>query len=408
MSTEERPKIKVIRIIARLNIGGPAIHTVLLSDGLDKDKFQSILVSGRIDSNEGDMSYYARSKNVYPVIIPQLQREINPLKDFIALVKIYLLIKKEKPDIIHTHTAKAGALGRTAGVLYNLLHRQNKCILVHTFHGTVLERYFGRFKSYFFIIIERTLAYFSNIIIVVSVAVREELVNLKIGRPQKINVIPLGLELEGLLNILPASHNNSVCRFGIVGRLAPVKNHRLFLAAIKIFLSEYPQLASKCSFTIIGDGQLRYSLENEAYSLGIKQVVQFYGWNLEAVDIYSSLDVVVLTSLKEGTPVSLIEAMAAARAVIATDVGGVRDIFNKNIPDDLADTGKTKIYDNGILCRSSDAEGLAQAFSLLTNNSSLREEMGKRGRAFARNRFSKERLIKDVEMLYNNCLKRSS
>ena len=163
-------KIKVLRIIARLNIGGPAIHTVLLTEGLNKDKFDSLLVCGTIAKDEGDMLYYARAKDVVPYVILKLRRELNPLNDLIAFLKIYKLIRRENPDIIHTHTAKAGTLGRLAGIFYNLLAAR-RIKLIHTFHGHVFEGYFGRFKTRLFIFIERFLACFSSRIITVSLAV---------------------------------------------------------------------------------------------------------------------------------------------------------------------------------------------------------------------------------------------
>lgn len=400
-------KIKVIRIIARLNIGGPAINTILLTEGLDKNKFDSLLVTGRTNSNEGDMQYYAESKNIVPLVIPQLQREINFISDLIALIKLYFLIKRKDPDIIHTHTAKAGALGRIAGLVYNLINRKNKCLLIHTFHGTVLQGYFGKSKSSFFIWIERFLAYFTDRIVVVGKVIKEELLNLRIGTSEKIYVVPLGLELQDLLGI-PLGKTSSTCRFGMVGRLVPVKNHRLFLEAIKAFTESYAQNTPFCHFYIIGDGELRKKLQTHSSFLGIECFINFCGWNFKPTGIYDSLDAVVLTSLNEGTPVSLIEAMSAAKPVIATNVGGVRDLFIKNQEYGLGNTNRIRVYDNGILCESQDAQGLAEAFHILATNPELREKMGESGREFVKDRFSKDRLIKDIEMLYNNCLKRSN
>lgn len=398
-------KIKVIRIIARLNIGGPAIHTVLLTEGLDKDEFQTILVTGRVESSEGDMQYYAHKKNVCPIIIPQLQRKINFFNDFIAFAKIYRLIKREKPDIIHTHTAKAGALGRLAGIMYNATSFNRRCRLIHTFHGTILQGYFGKITSKFFIGIERILAYFTDCIIVVSQGIKEELLKFKIGDPQRIAVIPLGLELEELLTTAPA-RSNSLFKVGIIGRLVPVKNHRLFLEAVKIFSDTQKLSTDSCRFFVIGDGKLRRDLEDYATKLGIDKFVEFLGWTKQVSQIYGSLDTVVLTSLNEGTPVSLIEAMAAARPVIATDVGGVKDLFIRKEDYIFQDAQGLRVYDNGVLCKTQDPQCLAEAFSLLASDRILREKMGSAGREFVKSRFSKERLIRDIEILYNNCLKR--
>jgi len=198
-------KIKVLRIIARLNIGGPAIHAILLTDSLDNSKFETILACGNPGSSEGDMGYYAKERGVTPYIIPELKRKLSFTDDIRAFSRIYKLIAKEKPDIIHTHTAKAGTLGRSAGILYNLLHpfRKNKIILIHTFHGHVFVGYFSKFKSGLFIILERILACFSRKVITVSKSVKEQLLALHITQEDKIQVIPLGFELDNFLKVSP-------------------------------------------------------------------------------------------------------------------------------------------------------------------------------------------------------------
>ncbi len=377
-------RIKILRIIARLNIGGPAIHTVLLSDGLDKEKFHTILACGYPDKNEGDMSYYAAQKDVLPYFIPELKRELNLRQDFAAFKKIYGLIKKEHPDIIHTHTAKAGALGRLAGILYNLTAARNKkAKLIHTFHGHIFGGYFGKIKARFFILIEKLLALFSYRIIIVSQRLKQELISLGIGGDKKIAVIPLGFELEGILNMPPRSDNT--INAGIVGRLVPVKNHIFFLEAARKVIDDNPGLAIK--FKIIGDGELRQKLQDYAKNLALNSHIEFLGWQKDLVSIYSGIDIVALTSLNEGTPVSLIEAMASARAVIATDVGGVRDLLGEDA-------------ERGILVKPQDFSAFTDALNRLIKDNDLRREIGLRAREFVRERFTKERLIKDIENLY--------
>lgn len=398
-------KIKVIRIIARLNVGGPARHTILLTQGLNNKRFSSILVTGKVDKGEEDMLYFAREKNVNPLIIPELQRRLNLVNDLIAFWKIFLLIKKERPDIIHTHTAKAGTLGRLAGILYNTFGLRKRTKLIHTFHGTVLAGYFGKIKSRFFIWIERILAYFTDTIVAVTETLKTELLNLKIGNPKKLSVIHLGIDIEELLSLAPA--NNSILKIGIIGRLVPIKNHKMFFEAAKIFLTSYKLPSYYYRFLVIGDGKLRKDLESYVLSLGINSFVEFQGWHSELAKIYNSLDIVVVTSINEGTPLCLIEAMSAAKPIIATDVGGVKDLFIRGKDYGLRHSDRIKIYDNGILCKSDDSNGLAEALDLLLRNRDLREKMGNSGRVFVRNRFSKERLIQDIEMLYNNYLKRS-
>lgn len=404
MSVEQNNKIKVLRIIARLNIGGPAIHTILLTEGLDRSLFNSVLVTGLVSEGEGDMSYFAKERDVRPIIIPQLKREINPVNDFIAFIKIYNLIKKERPEIIHTHTSKAGSLGRSAAIIYNFFHPGHKCKIVHTFHGTVLEGYFGRLKSKAFICTERLLAFFTDRIVVVSELIKNEILKLGIGDNEKIKIVNLGLDIEELLTL--KQHDKiAPLTIGIVGRLVPIKNHKMFLEAVKLFKDHSNPFLNSCKFLVIGDGQLKKELMAYSCKLGTDGLVEFCGWRCDTTKVYSLLDIVVLTSLNEGTPVSLIEAMSAQKPIIATDVGGARDLFIEESKFRLNATNRLKIYGNGILCKSKDSAGFCEAMSLLAQNPSLRKEMGQIGRAFAKDRFSKERLIKDIELLYNYLLK---
>lgn len=422
-------KIKVLRIIARLNIGGPAIHTVLLTEGLNKDKFDSLLVCGTIAQDEGDMLYYARAKNVAPYVIPELRRELNPLNDVIAFLKICKLIARKKPDIIHTHTAKAGTLGRVAGILYNLLAGK-RIKLIHTFHGHVFEGYFGRFKTRLFIFIERFLAYFSSKVITVSSVVKEELVSLGISGSDKIEVIPLGLELDRFLE-LPLSQQKSrdpdssgkegprlpsasprgerreasrCLNIGIVGRLVPIKNHRLFLESADKVIRDNPELDLR--FKIIGDGELRAELEEFVKKLNLSSAVEFSGWQKDLPGVYADLDIVCLTSINEGTPVSLIEAMASGKAVAATDAGGVKDLVGVHF-DGVEDGLGFIAGERGIIVGSSTADSFAAALSFLVRNEEIGKKMSASGREFVREKFAKARLIKDIERLYEQVITRS-
>lgn len=393
-------KIKIVRIIARLNIGGPAIHTILLSEGLDKTKFDSLLVCGSTGRGEGDMLYYALEKKVTPYFVPELKRDLHFFHDLITFKKIYRIIKNEKPDIIHTHTAKAGALGRLAGMAYNFLHPYRRIVIVHTFHGHIFKGYFSRFKTRIFIFIERFLAFFTCRIITLSKSIKEELITLGIGNKYKIEVISLGFELENFLKILP--RNNSVINIGIVGRLVSIKNHRFFLEAASKAIVDNPDI--KLKFKIIGDGELRGELEEYSRTLNIHTGVDFLGWQKDLVGVYSDLDIVALTSINEGTPVSLIEAMASGRAVVATDVGGVRDLLGKEIHAYVKQDVQFKVLERGIIVEAKDSDSFAVALSFILKQNNLRENMGILSREYVRNRFSKERLIEDTENLYTNLL----
>lgn len=395
-------KIKILRIIARLNIGGPAIHTILLGAGIDKTRFDSLLVTGSIGNDEGDMGYYASEKNVKPIFIPQLKREINFRDDIGALKKIYNIIKIEQPQIIHTHTAKAGTLGRLAGILYNCLNpfAHKRVRLIHTFHGHIFVGYFNKIETQIFILIERFLALFTSKIITVSDSVKNELIASGICNVNKIKVIPLGFELEKFFNI--PSMNGDRLNIGIVGRLVPIKNHNLFLEAAAKIIADNPQMQLR--FEVIGDGQLRQELEAYSRKLNISSQVDFLGWQKDLVKIYSFLDVVALTSINEGTPVSLIEAMASGRAIVATDVGGVKDLMGLEIEAGIKPNTNFKVLERGVLVNSQDADSFSAALTFILQNSALREDMGMHARDFVKNKFAKERLIRDLEGLYSNLL----
>lgn len=399
-------KIKILRIITRINIGGPAIHTILLTEGLDKNRFDSLLVCGSTEEAEGNMLYYADRKDVKPQFIPELKRELIFFNDIIAFLKIYKIIKKEHPDILHTHTAKAGTLARLAGILYNVLHfyTENKIKFVHTFHGHIFDGYFSKFKSKIFIIIEKSLAFFTSKIITVSESMKKELISLSIGNNGKIEVIPLGFELDKFLNI--PSRNSLVFNIGIIGRLVPIKNHRLFLKVAASLIKTNPQF--KLRFKIIGDGKLREELENYARRLDINAQVDFLGWQREVHTFYSDLDVVALTSMNEGTPVSLIEAMASGRTIVATDVGGVRDLLGAEMNTGIQTNAGFKILQRGIIVKSGDSFGFANALVSVLQNDKLRKSTEELARNFVKTRFTKDRLIKDIDILYCNLINQTN
>lgn len=403
-------QIKVLRIIARLNIGGPAIHTVLLTAGLDAGKFSSLLVCGAVSKREGDMGYCAAQKGVNPIYITQLKRELNPFNDLVALIKIFKIILREKPDIIHTHTAKAGTLGRIAGIIYNFCVARNddgsgKIKLIHTFHGHVFDGYFNSFSTGIFIFIEKILACFTDQIITVSENVKNELISLGIAKTKKIEVIPLGFELEKFLEIAPRDDTETV-NIGIVGRLAPVKNHYLFLESVNILRLSLLNAAEpfKLRFIIVGDGELKDELQKYSCKLNLSECVKFLGWRKDLTKVYADLDIVCLTSLNEGTPVSLIEAMASGRAVVATEVGGVNDLLGGIINENMVQVNFT-VRQRGVTAKPKDANGIAQALKFASENKAMREKLSKAAREYAKYRFTKERLIKDMENLYLKTLK---
>jgi glycosyltransferase involved in cell wall biosynthesis len=382
-------KKKILRIITRLNIGGPAIHTVILTAGLDRTRFQSLLVTGTVSEDEGDMSYFAYQHSVNPVIIPELGKEIDWKTDLIVLYKLFRLMKSEKPDIVHTHTAKAGTLGRIAAILSGVP------FTVHTFHGHVLHSYFGKFRTKIFILIERLLARFTSKIIAVSPLQYCELHHqIKIAPSRKFAIIPLGFDLTHFLNAQvhcgklrgELRVSEDVLLVGIIGRLTAIKNHALFLRSAARVLEKF----AEARFLIVGDGELADELKGLAYELRIQDRVIFLGWRDDMPAIYADLDLVVLTSLNEGTPVSLIEAMASAKPIVATAVGGIPDIVLNG--------------EMGILVPSGDEEKLATTMINLLEEAGKRRDFGKRGRESVRNKYTRERLVADMAGLYENLL----
>jgi glycosyltransferase involved in cell wall biosynthesis len=327
----EKEPIRILRVIARLNIGGPAIQAVTLSDLFSRGRFRTRLVCGQVGTQEGDMSYLATSRQVDPVVLPTLGREISFFDDMRSFSELRKIISEFTPHIIHTHTAKAGFLGRLAGIGANARRIFGaKIKLVHTFHGHVFHSYFSSLKTSAFIQIERFLARFTDRIIAVSPSQAGDICEVyRIARPERVQVVPLGFDLSGFERLSPPAPQG-VFSVGIIGRLTPVKNHRMLFEAVKILNGQGEGHAFK--FHVVGDGELREALTREAAALGIEKDVLFTGWQQEMAEVYRKLDAVVLTSLNEGTPVSLIEAMAAARPVIATDVGGVRDLMGEIDP----------------------------------------------------------------------------
>ncbi|MFA5164104.1 MAG: glycosyltransferase family 4 protein [Candidatus Omnitrophota bacterium] len=386
-----RQKIKVLRIIARLNVGGPAIHTILLTSALNDAEYASVLVCGNVDRSEKDMSYLADTKGVKPVIIPELCRSINPVKDLRAFIAIFRAIKEFKPDIVHTHTAKAGALGRAAAVLAGVPVR------IHTFHGHIFDGYFSKLQAAVFLAIERVLACFTKYIIVVSEAQKSDIAEkYRIAGENKIKVVPLGLELEKYAAIGGRDGNlrkelgigDGAVLVSIIGRLVPVKNHRMFVDAAKIALSGTP--APDMRFVIVGDGEERTELEAYAAGAGLEGRIVFHGWKEDMAGVYADSDIVALTSLNEGTPVALIEALASGRPVVSTDVGGVRDVVQD---------GRT-----GYLVASGDARTFAGKLCELAADSSKRASFGAAGKASVMGKYSSERLISDIKRLYTDSL----
>jgi glycosyltransferase involved in cell wall biosynthesis len=372
---------------------------------LEAAGYRSLLVTGTVPPGEEDMSYFADDAGVTPVYIPEMSREIS-LKDAVTTWKLFRLLLRERPDIVHTHTAKAGTVGRVAGLFYRwltpgvLIGRPRPCKFVHTYHGHVFHSYYGRLRTGVFLTIERLLARLvTDRLVVVSEQQREEIGRIfRVGTADQIRVIRLGLDL----NVF-AQHANRRALFreqlgisddvtlvGIVGRLTEIKNHEMFLESVARLKRE------RARFVIIGDGSLRESLETKARSLGIEKDVIFAGGRKDPEYFYPALDICALTSRNEGTPLTLIEAMANARPVIATSVGGVVDLLGEVVED----AGDYKICERGISVRPADADGFAAGLLRLIEDTSVRERVSQQGFEFVDCNYRKERLLEDIKDLY--------
>ena len=332
-------KSGILHIIARMNIGGPALHVAQLSSGLLQKGFETTLVSGRQADTEGDMTDLAEKYGLRFHLYNNLGARLSPLNDLYVCSMLWRFMRLTAPRIVHTHTAKAGALGRIAAKLAKVP------IIVHTFHGHVFSGYWGPGISKIIIFIERILARLSTVILTVSESVRYELLQHNIAPPEKIYVLPLGLDLNIYKNCSAKTGqfrrelgvDTNIPLIGNVGRLVPIKNHRHFLTAAHLMV----QAGFDGRFVIVGSGQLEIELQKLSRELGIGDLVIFTGWRRDLDRIYADVDVLVNTSINEGTPYAIIEAMAARVPVVATSVGGVPDIINSEMtgylvsPDDV-------------------------------------------------------------------------
>lgn len=410
---------KIVRIIARLNVGGPAKHVSWLTAGLQDSKWQTLLVAGSIPPGEEDMGYFATALGVQPILLKEMSREVS-LKDALTTWRLYRLFQREQPDVVHTHTAKAGTVGRAAGLLYRwltpttLLGRPRQCYFVHTYHGHIFHGYYGTLKTRVFLMIEKLLArLITDRIVVVSEQQRKEIhETFGVGLPEQFVVIPLGLDLssfnqaekrrEILRNQLEI-HPNQIL-VGIVGRLTEIKNHELFLQAVARFNADVNEDAKRVKFVVIGEGALRETLERTTAALGLGDDVIFAGSRRDAENFYAGLDVVALTSKNEGTPLTLIEAMANGIPVISTAVGGVVDLVGPP-ESESGSASQYQICQRGVLVRPNDPEAFAAGLKRLVNDADLRRGIGTRGREFVTQNYSRERLLDDIRALYRGLAK---
>jgi glycosyltransferase involved in cell wall biosynthesis len=402
---------RILRVITRMNAGGPARHVAWVSEGLAARGWETRLLTGDVAAGEDDLSGVAGGRGVDLRRIPGLSRKIDPLRDGAALAKIVAAIREFDPDIVHTHTTKAGLLGRAAVFLVNATRRRAARIrAVHTFHGNVLSGHFPPVRERAFRGLERLLAHrATDAILVLSPQQRAEIVErFRISPAEKVSIVPLALDLGVFATLPPRGAFRREIGFGddafvvgIVGRIAPIKNHEMFLRVAAKTLLATP----RARFVVVGGGLAAPELARLARELGIEGAVRFAGLRTDLAQVYSDLDAVALTSRNEGTPLSLIEAMASGRAVVATDVGGVRDLLTREWSGSVeerrfADSGAAR----GILVEPEDVDGFAAALHRLESDESLRHGLGAAGRLYAHRCHALSRLLDDLEEVYTRVL----
>lgn len=400
------PPLRILRIIDRLNVGGPTKHVTWLGAGLDSSRFRSVLVTGTIAPGEGDMGWFARARGVRPLTFPALSRALRP-GDVFVVAELVRLMLRMRPDVVHTHKAKAGAVGRAAVLLYRwgtpgaLLGRPRRVRVVHTFHGHVFHSYYGPLATRAFLLVERVLGRVAtDRVITLSTGQRHDIVErYRVAPARKVSVVPLGLEMPPapqargrLREALGVRHGEALV--GVVGRLCEVKRHEMLLDVI--------DRLHDVRLAVVGDGHLRRRLEARVAALGLRDRVHFLGFRDDMAEVYADLDVVALTSQNEGTPLTLLEAMACGRAVMATAVGGVPDIMGGPA---RVDDGFT-VWGHGVTAPSGDVEAYARGLRWLLDRPAIRAVMGERGRDFVAERMSTQRLVRDMERLYEELAER--
>ena len=389
---------RILRILNRFNLGGPTYNAAYLSKYMPSE-FETLLIGGQKAESEASSLHVTEDLGINPIVIPTMLRELNPKKDYESYLKIKELIADFKPDIVHTHASKAGALGRLAAINSNVPH------LVHTFHGHVFHGYFNPIKTKMYKTVERYLAKKTDRIVTISNIQKTELgLEHRICPLDKIEVIPLGFNLDRFQLNQEENRNTFRIKYqlkedtvaiGIIGRLVPIKNHELFLKGIQ-FIKKNSK--TKIQAFIIGDGESRNTIEEQAKKLGLSYDnkantdvdILFTSWIKKVDTALPGLDLVALTSLNEGTPVSLIEAQAAEKAIVTTNVGGIENVVLPN--------------KSALLSEIDDENGFCKNLIKLVDDSIIRMEFSKAGKGFVFNNFHYNRLVKDTTQLYHKIL----
>jgi glycosyltransferase involved in cell wall biosynthesis len=375
----------VLRLIARMNMGGPAHHVSILSTGLPADRYRTLLVTGRVGPGEQELATDAR-----PLRLDDLGPELRPRADLVTLGRLVRLMRRHRPDIVHTHTAKAGLVGRLAARI--ALGRRP--LVVHTYHGHVLEGYFGRGRTLLYRALETAMGLLSDALVAVSEATVDDLVRLRVAPAPKFRVIRLGLHLESFTSLsereraaererLAVGPDDVVAVF--MGRLVPIKRVDLLIDAVAAARAR----GAPVVLVVVGGGECEHALRARASDAQIADAVRFAGYRSDIERVLAAADLAVLSSANEGTPVALIEAAAAGLPLVATDVGGVSDVV---------------VSGTGELVPFGDAGALGAAIAALAADPERRREAGAAARRHVLARYGAARLVQEIDALYRDLL----
>jgi glycosyltransferase involved in cell wall biosynthesis len=383
-------RVRVLRVIARLNMGGPAHQAAILSGRrLDPDRFETLLVHGRVAPGETSMAYLAEREGAQTEFLPSLVQPVNPLADARALAGLISIARSFRPDIVHTHTAKAGFLGRIAA-----LTLRPRPIIAHTFEGHVLEGYFGRAKTEVYRRLERSLGRRSDVLIGVSQATVDDLVRLGVGPRERFRVVRVGLDLDAFGTPLEGDRAAVRSELGLadqdflvvfVGRVVPIKRLDVMLRAVAAAARQNTAI----HLAVVGDGEIRADLERQAAALSVADRVHFLGYRQDLPRLFAAGDLAAVSSDNEGTPVSLIEAGAAGLPGVGTDVGGVSEVITE---------------ETGELVPPRDPDALAGAIARFAADDGRRRRAGDAARERVLQRYSAQRLVGDISGLYEELL----
>jgi glycosyltransferase involved in cell wall biosynthesis len=393
-SGARRPAVRVMRVISRLNVGGPAIQAITLTNLLEPRGYETTLVRGREDPDEGNMDYLAEEYGVRPLLVPSIRRNVG-WRDGIALGRLVRLLRRERPKLVHTHAAKAGTLGRLAALI--AFPSGRRPTLVHTFHGHSLTGYFSSKRNAAFLRVERWLGRRTDRLVAVSAEVRDELMEMGVGSPERFEVVEDGFDLSQF-HVEGAERQRRRAAFRaefgipegarvvtIVARLVPIKRVDRFLRVAKRLAA-----LSDVVFLVVGDGELREELHDSAEARALRDRLVWTGLRRDIPDVCFASDVVVLTSDNEGTPVSLIEAQAAGVPVVGTQVGGVASV--------VVD-GET-----GRLAAREDETGFATCVREVLEDPAGSATMGASGQRHVSETFGLDRLTTHIDRLYQEAL----